>query len=56
LGLSADKKKMRAEDFKKKNEERYSWLLDERDAEKRRPGEPEYDPRSLYIPQSAWNG
>lgn len=40
--------------FTKENEERYQWLVDIRDAEKRSIGDPDYDPRTLYIPQSAW--
>ncbi|CCD27044.1 mismatch repair ATPase MSH6 NDAI_0J01520 [Naumovozyma dairenensis CBS 421] len=41
--------------FNKTNEERYQWLVDERDAQRRPPTDPEYDPRSLYIPSAAWN-
>ena len=41
--------------FSKINEERYQWLVNERDAEGRSPTDPEYDPRTLYIPPSAWN-
>ncbi|KAI9335459.1 putative DNA mismatch repair protein Msh6 [Obelidium mucronatum] len=52
--FASDKKKDRADEFKKRNEDRYAWLLDEKDADKKRPGEEGYDPRSLYIPQSAW--
>jgi DNA mismatch repair protein MSH6 len=40
--------------FTKENEERYQWLVDIRDAEKRSINDPDYDPRTLYIPQSAW--
>ncbi|KAJ3210844.1 DNA mismatch repair protein msh6 [Entophlyctis luteolus] len=53
--FASEKKKDRADDFAKRNTERYSWLLDERDENKRRPGEEGYDPRTLFIPQSAWN-
>ena len=35
-------------------EERYSWLLNIRDAEGRPPSDPLYDPRTLYIPPSSW--
>ncbi|KAJ3259340.1 DNA mismatch repair protein msh6 [Boothiomyces macroporosus] len=45
----------RTEKFKEKNEERYSWLLDVRDENKRPVGDPDYDPRTLYVPKSAWN-
>lgn len=41
--------------FEKENEERYEWLVNIRDAEKRTVDDPEYDPRTLYIPQSAWS-
>ncbi|AJU90001.1 Msh6p [Saccharomyces cerevisiae YJM1304] len=41
--------------FNKQNEERYQWLVDERDAQRRPKSDPEYDPRTLYIPSSAWN-
>lgn len=41
--------------FEKENEERYQWLVDIRDAEKRPIDHPDYDPRTLYIPQSAWS-
>ncbi|KAL1923036.1 uncharacterized protein VTP21DRAFT_9412 [Calcarisporiella thermophila] len=51
----SDKRKERAAEFKKKNEERYSWLQDIRDANGNPPESPDYDPRSLYIPPQAWN-
>ncbi|KAG0661777.1 DNA mismatch repair protein msh6 [Monosporozyma unispora] len=41
--------------FNKSNEERYSWLVDEKDMQGRSPNDPEYDPRTLYIPDNAWN-
>lgn len=41
--------------FNKQNEERYQWIVDLRDAQGRAPSDPEYDPRTLYIPSSAWN-
>lgn len=40
--------------FKKENEERYHWLVNETDAQGRPPSDPEYDPRTLHIPSSAW--
>lgn len=40
--------------FEKENEERYQWLVNIRDGEKRSPEDPEYDPRTLYVPPSAW--
>lgn len=38
----------------KEEEERYPWLLDIKDAEKRPVGDPNYDSRTLHIPLSAW--
>lgn len=40
--------------FEKENEERYQWLVNIRDAEKRTEDDPNYDPRTLYVPSSAW--
>ncbi|KFA63003.1 hypothetical protein S40285_08410 [Stachybotrys chlorohalonatus IBT 40285] len=36
-------------------EDRYPWLSNIRDKERRAPGDPEYDPRTIYIPPGAWN-
>lgn len=41
--------------FVKENEERYLWLVNIRDSEKRAVDDPNYDSRTLYIPQSAWS-
>ncbi|KAK0552588.1 DNA mismatch repair protein msh6 [Tilletia horrida] len=38
------------------NEEAYSFLVDLRDKDGNRPGDEEYDPRTVYIPKSAWAG
>lgn len=40
--------------FEKENEERYQWLVNIRDSEKRTPDDPNYDPRTLFVPSSAW--
>lgn len=48
-------KQTKGQKFAKENEERYQWLVDIRDAEKRPESDPNYDPRNLYIPQSAWS-
>ncbi|ODV67102.1 mismatch repair ATPase MSH6 [Hyphopichia burtonii NRRL Y-1933] len=40
--------------FQKENEERYQWLVDIKDSEKRPITHPEYDSRTLFIPSSAW--
>jgi DNA mismatch repair protein MSH6 len=37
-----------------KEEGRYPWLVDIRDADKNPPDHPDYDPRTLHIPPSAW--
>ncbi|KAJ2083299.1 DNA mismatch repair protein msh6 [Coemansia sp. RSA 988] len=50
----SETKRARAAAFAKKNDGRYAWLADERDAQKLRPGDPGYDKRTLYIPDSAW--
>ncbi|KAJ2689000.1 DNA mismatch repair protein msh6 [Coemansia spiralis] len=50
-----DSKRARAAKFAKKNDERYAWLVDIRDAQGVRPGEAGYDKRSLFIPRSAWD-
>ncbi|KAH8113753.1 DNA mismatch repair protein Msh6 [Phellopilus nigrolimitatus] len=39
---------------KKTTEDPFEFLKDVRDKDKNRPGEPGYDPRTLYIPNSAW--
>jgi len=47
-------KETKSQKFTKENEERYQWLVDIRDADKRKESDPDYDPRTLFIPQSAW--
>ena len=39
--------------LKGKTKERYQWLVNIKDAEKSSPDDPNYDPRTLYIPSSA---
>jgi hypothetical protein len=51
---ASDKKKERQEKFKDKNERRYDWLLDIKDEQGKRVGDPDYDSRTLYIPKTAW--
>ena len=34
-------------------DQRYSWLADVRDMDGNRPGEPDYDPRTIYVPPGA---
>ncbi|CAG8667414.1 39035_t:CDS:10, partial [Gigaspora margarita] len=52
---NSEKKKRRASDFKAKNEERYSWLQNVKDADGNLEGSPDYDSRTLFIPRSAWD-
>ncbi|KAJ1950254.1 DNA mismatch repair protein msh6, partial [Linderina macrospora] len=49
-----DARRERVEKFAKKNEERYAWLEDVKDAQGLRPTDPGYDKRTLFIPGSAW--
>ncbi|RHZ76117.1 hypothetical protein Glove_203g51 [Diversispora epigaea] len=51
----SEKKKQRVADFKAKNDDRYSWLLNVKDADGNLEGSPNYDPRTLNIPKSAWD-
>ena len=39
---------------KGKHEIRHDWLINVRDADKNPPDHPDYDPRTLYIPSTAW--
>jgi len=48
------RKEERVSNFEKKNEGRYAWLLDQRDAKQRKPADEDFDPRTLYIPKSAY--
>ncbi|KAJ2140842.1 DNA mismatch repair protein msh6 [Coemansia sp. RSA 678] len=48
-------KRARASAFAKKNEERYAWLEDPRDAQGLRPGDSGYDKRTLLVPKAAWD-
>ncbi|KAL2208282.1 DNA mismatch repair protein Msh6 [Sarocladium strictum] len=40
--------------YTKEPEQRYTWLAKIQDKEKRTPGDPEYDPRTIFIPPMAW--
>ena len=37
-----------------KEEKRFEWLITIRDSNKRLPTDPDYDPRTLFIPESAF--
>ncbi|KAF9286408.1 DNA mismatch repair protein msh6 [Mortierella alpina] len=54
LMLKDDKKRERAIKFEAENSGRYRWLLEIKDENGNPIGSPDYDPRTLYIPQSAW--
>ncbi|EHK19322.1 uncharacterized protein TRIVIDRAFT_81241 [Trichoderma virens Gv29-8] len=47
--------KVKEKAYMKEPDERYTWLANIRDKEKRSPTDPDYDPRTLYIPPIAWN-
>ena len=36
-------------------DQRYTWLANLTDADRHRPGDPDYDPRTIYIPPLAWD-
>lgn len=38
----------------KEPEDRYPWLANIKDKEKRAPDDPDYDPRTIFIPPKAW--
>ncbi|KAG0213342.1 DNA mismatch repair protein msh6 [Mortierella sp. GBA30] len=52
--MKDDKKRERAAKFEAENSGRYKWLLEIKDESGNPIGSPDYDPRTLYIPQSAW--
>ncbi|KAF8652371.1 hypothetical protein AX16_004399 [Volvariella volvacea WC 439] len=51
---AAEQRAQEKKNDKKAAEEAYSFLQDVRDKDGRRPGEPGYDPRTLFIPSKAW--
>ncbi|KAI8969051.1 muts domain V-domain-containing protein [Mycotypha africana] len=50
-----EKRQERSQKFKEKNDERYHWLQNVKDLQGNPEGSPNYDPRTLFIPNSAWN-
>ena len=50
----AELRTQKQKEEKKSTEEPFSFLVDVRDKDGVRPGEPGYDPRTLYIPSKAW--
>lgn len=53
--LTAAERAMQDKKLEKKNVEKpFSFLRDVKDKDGVRPGEPGYDPRTIYIPKSSW--
>ncbi|KAF9051391.1 muts domain V-domain-containing protein [Panaeolus papilionaceus] len=52
---AAEQRAQGKKDEKKAAESPYSFLQDVKDKDGRRPGEPNYDPRTLLVPKFAWN-
>ncbi|KAI4525062.1 DNA mismatch repair protein Msh6 [Schizophyllum commune Loenen D] len=51
---AAERREQGKKNDKKASEDPYSFLQDIRDKDGKRPGEKGYDPRTIYIPKSAW--
>ncbi|KAL7944924.1 DNA repair protein [Trichoderma barbatum] len=47
--------KVKEKAYMKEPDERYTWLANVRDKEKRSPTDPDYDSRTLFIPPIAWS-
>ncbi|KAF8583279.1 DNA mismatch repair protein Msh6 [Ramaria rubella] len=54
LLTAAEQRALEKKSDKKEKEDPFSFLLDIKDKNQKRPGDPDYDPRTLYIPTSAW--
>ncbi|TKA55262.1 hypothetical protein B0A53_02232 [Rhodotorula sp. CCFEE 5036] len=54
IKTAAETAREKAKQDRQTNENVFSFLIDPKDADGVRPGEPGYDPRTLYIPKSAW--
>ncbi|KAA1472424.1 DNA mismatch repair protein Msh6 [Dentipellis sp. KUC8613] len=52
---AAEQRAQAGKDEKKSQESPFGFLVDPKDKDGLRPGDPKYDPRTLYIPKSAWN-
>jgi len=53
--LTAAERNMQDKKLEKKNVEKpFGFLRDIKDKDGVRPGEPGYDPRTIYIPKSSW--
>ncbi|KIK54062.1 hypothetical protein GYMLUDRAFT_49011 [Collybiopsis luxurians FD-317 M1] len=51
---AAERREQDKKDEKKSAESPYGFLQDIKDKDGRRPGDPKYDPRTLFIPPKAW--
>ncbi|EJD51320.1 DNA mismatch repair protein Msh6 [Auricularia subglabra TFB-10046 SS5] len=51
---AAERRVQTKKDGKKEQDECFSFLKDVRDKDGRAPSDPDYDPRTIYIPKSAW--
>ncbi|CAA7264271.1 unnamed protein product [Cyclocybe aegerita] len=51
---AAEQREQGKKDEKKAAESPYGFLQDVRDKDGRKPGDPDYDPRTLLVPKSAW--
>ncbi|KAF8155583.1 muts domain V-domain-containing protein [Crassisporium funariophilum] len=52
---AAEQREQGKKDDKKAAESPYGFLVNVRDKDKRKPTDPDYDPRTLYIPDGAWS-
>ena len=51
---AAEQRQQKQKEDKKSSEDPFEFLQDVRDKDGVRPGQPGYDPRTLYIPPKAW--
>ncbi|GAN01573.1 DNA mismatch repair protein Msh6 [Mucor ambiguus] len=51
----SEKRQDRNQKFKEKNDERYYWLQNQKDLDGNPIDSAEYNPRTLYVPPSAWD-
>lgn len=51
---AAEQRAQKQKADKKASDDPFSFLVDVKDKDGNRPGEPGYDPRTLYIPSKAW--
>ncbi|KAI0319317.1 muts domain V-domain-containing protein [Amylostereum chailletii] len=52
---AAEQRAQATKSDKKSHDDAFSFLVNPKDKDGVRPGEPGYDPRTLFIPKSAWN-